>query len=600
MKPQVCVLFPGLLLLLLAAGSKATIQGGPGACRCSTCKSKYGDHDNTKLDKSLTDEQRRAKCAELCAKASGCTGYELSLVASKNANCEVHTSPISHAVTSKEHIECWPASGNNVPLGGPSSFVPSSSAGSYVTYQVSTPYLDWQKPFESNCFDNVVFDDIDHWDFVLFARTASGCPITQAPLAERTCWDAANTYLPITVDVKAVMVAKSEPFSGWNAWEQNGWANPSHGGETMVIDVADKLYKEGKGFIAIDPKNVPADEPGVSYHDGKMYVRYQLKKQAAQLDQLTQLQICVRQWVGLTPHMSCLGPVTLHSDTVSTALPMEVGKVTMHTRKFTTIETKKTFTSPVVFMGIPPMMNGRGHHEVVVRIKDVTPNSFQADFDEPVPCRDQWHRATPMPWMVIEAGVHTVATDRGSITVAAGTAVVTDNKQWFDITFPPEAAFVERPIILLQTKDTNRMFVKQRVQNLTNTGFQVALETQVLGWVAFSGAVNSVLYAPFGQAILRGGITPKAVTEQHYRIDFGTTIKDGYVFGNIASYWGDNASQLRLHEQTDDYAKVIIQEETCTPLSLLCHPVPSGGTSPPYQFKCCSLTDPNACTIATN
>ncbi|CEM11734.1 unnamed protein product [Vitrella brassicaformis CCMP3155] len=267
-------------------------------------------------------------------------------------------------------------------------------------------------------------------------------------------------------------------------------------------------------------------------------------------------------------------------------LPLEVGSVENDNTEWVSVKTG-SFSKPVVIGGVPDM---RGSDEAIVRIRNVQPGSFELRLDEPVPCRDQWHVRTPIDWLVVEAGVHTLDTTLPcGVKMAAGTVSVAGNKKFVEVPFPPDAQFMEVPILLVQvqTYSTGRVFVKQRVKDLSPTAFKIALETQgsdlkdpknpanfgeeVVGWVAFSHPHNSELDSKPVGATMNGGITPAALTEKPYTIDFGSSIPGAHFFASIVTYNGHHAAQLRVDERGDDGAQIFIQEETCTPLDMV-HP----------------------------
>ncbi|CEM08820.1 unnamed protein product [Vitrella brassicaformis CCMP3155] len=263
-------------------------------------------------------------------------------------------------------------------------------------------------------------------------------------------------------------------------------------------------------------------------------------------------------------------------------LPIELGRVDNDVKAWIPVQTKSSFVMPVVIGGVPDM---RGRQEAVVRIRNVQPGSFELRLDEPAPCRDQWHLRTPIDWMVVESGVHKlVTTIPQGLTVAAGTVSVPGNKQFVPVPFPPEATFTSTPVLLVQvqTYASGRVFLKQRVKDLSPAGFKVALETQgrqlrdpknpsdfeaeVLGYVAFSQPVQSILTTPTVSVSINGGITPTQLTEKTHRIDFAFSIPNAHFFANIATFNGGDVGQLRVQKRGDTFAEIFIQEEKCSPL----------------------------------
>ncbi|CEM19397.1 unnamed protein product [Vitrella brassicaformis CCMP3155] len=225
--------------------------------------------------------------------------------------------------------------------------------------------------------------------------------------------------------------------------------------------------------------------------------------------------------------------------------------------------------NPVVIAGMPTAW---GEPEVVVRISEVTPESFLVHLEESS-CLDQWHDWENVDIMVLEAGN---GRDLNGIQYWAGKTFIPGDQQWHHIHFPD---MLDQPkvFVQVQTMASDRMFVKARVRNVTELGFEVALETEGIdlvnedepdtfmgedvGWVAFVGSEGSWIDG----AKVRVGETHDVGSHWH---SISTHEFTGWpwVFGSITSFDSKQAAHLRKDGMSMDsqHFSVKVQNESCT------------------------------------
>jgi serralysin len=138
----------------------------------------------------------------------------------------------------------------------------------------------------------------------------------------------------------------------------------------------------------------------------------------------------------------------------------EVGQVTNLTDTPQTVSLERTYQNPVVFA---QPLSSNGSDTAVVRITDVSANSFTFYVQE-APDRDGVHgNAETVSYMVLEAGQWSLADGRrldvGSFTIAATVGKSVSSPSWHGVVF--SEPFPQTPVVLSQIQtDNDAAFVK--------------------------------------------------------------------------------------------------------------------------------------------
>ncbi len=134
-----------------------------------------------------------------------------------------------------------------------------------------------------------------------------------------------------------------------------------------------------------------------------------------------------------------------------------------------TVNLSNTYTDPVVLAG-PATYDGG--HPGVVRVRNVTPTSFQVRFQE-WDCLDGWHCLEQLHWMVLERGVW----DRPGGEVWIADEFLMSNANVRSPSWVPLSQTVS-PFVVLATQQTANGWsaVTERVSGIQEAGFNVALQ----------------------------------------------------------------------------------------------------------------------------
>ncbi len=240
----------------------------------------------------------------------------------------------------------------------------------------------------------------------------------------------------------------------------------------------------------------------------------------------------------------------------------ETGKLTAVTDQWQTVTLNLTYVNPVVIAGPSSHV---GLDRVVVRVRNVTSNSFEIRVDE-WDYQDEGHAALErVHYMVIEAGTHRLPD--GTVITAGNRAV---NSQWTTV----ESGNAGGIVLTTVVTDLDTSTVTTRVRNVGAT-FQVRLQEEeaadgvhnheTVSWVQFgvgSGTVSGLQYV--------ANQTFAAVTENNFTIEFGTDFGTAPVFlaGMQTNFGGDPAT-VRRSTLNGTQATVFIEEEMSADMEIV-------------------------------
>ena len=229
------------------------------------------------------------------------------------------------------------------------------------------------------------------------------------------------------------------------------------------------------------------------------------------------------------------------------------------THVWKTINLPVSFTNPVVIAGGSTRDGG---HQGIVRVQNVTSNSFQIRFQE-WDYRDGRHTTENMGYLVVEAGTHTL-TD--GTQLVAGTTTLT-NESTRTISFGD--SFSGTPLVLAQTMTNNDgAAVVERVRAITNSNFKIQFNeeevadgvhaTETVGYIAIDQGT-----AVSGDTTLNAVTTGNTVTHQTSTVSFGDIggATAPVILSDMQTRDGGDAASLRHRSQTSTSVTVWVEEE---------------------------------------
>ncbi len=229
------------------------------------------------------------------------------------------------------------------------------------------------------------------------------------------------------------------------------------------------------------------------------------------------------------------------------------------THEWTTVNLPFSFNNPVVVAGGSTRDGG---HQGVVRVQNVTSDSFEIRFQE-WDYRDGRHTTENIGYLVVEAGTHTL-TD--GTQLVAGTTTLT-NESFKTLSF--ETSFSATPLVIAHTMTNNDpSAVVERVRNINNSTFQMQFNeeevadgvhaTETVGYIAIDqGSATS------GDTVLNAVTTGNSVTHKDTTVDFGDIggSDSPVILSDMQTRDGGDAATLRHRSQTSTSVTVWVEEE---------------------------------------
>ncbi len=226
-----------------------------------------------------------------------------------------------------------------------------------------------------------------------------------------------------------------------------------------------------------------------------------------------------------------------------------------------TVSLSRTYQNPVVVAGAPTYNGG---NQTTVRIQNVSANSFEIRIDE-WECLDEWHVFETIPYMVVEAGTHTLT--NGKLLQAGNIAAV--NNSWTTQAFPNP--FSEEPIVLAQcTSENEAEAVNVRIDqnNTRTTQLRLRLKerdkasgghaNETLSWIALEPGISTETMK------FEAGNTGRSVKHNWYDLGFSQNYGSNRIFlAEIGSNFGGDACALRYRNLSGTQAQVFVEEEKC-------------------------------------
>ena len=229
------------------------------------------------------------------------------------------------------------------------------------------------------------------------------------------------------------------------------------------------------------------------------------------------------------------------------------------THVWKTVNLPLTFNNPVVVAGGSTRDGG---HQGVVRVRNVTSDSFEIRFQE-WDYRDGKHTTENIGYLVVEAGTHTL-TD--GTQLVAGTTTLT-NESSRTISF--ETSFVANPLVIAQAMTNNDpAAVVERIRNINSSTFQMQFnEEEVADGVHATETVGYIAIdqgnATSGDTVLNAVNTGNSVTQANTTVNFGDIggSSSPVILSDMQTRDGGDAATLRHRSQTSTSVTVWVEEE---------------------------------------
>ncbi|MCA9213388.1 MAG: cadherin repeat domain-containing protein, partial [Planctomycetales bacterium] len=235
----------------------------------------------------------------------------------------------------------------------------------------------------------------------------------------------------------------------------------------------------------------------------------------------------------------------------------EVGRVSMRQQSKThwqTVRLNRTYQNPVVILG---PLSATNRTPAVVRVSNVTSNSFRWQIDE-WDYLDGPHSLEAVSYMVVEAGTHTLS---DGTKLIAGTTTATHASTNVALT-----GLTGTPVVLSTVTTVNGgAAVTTRLTNVNSNGFSVRVQEEE-GGDGFH-ARESIAYVAIEQGSgfnsgkqFESGTT--AATHANKQITFGSTFSAApSVFANIQTTSGADTSSTRFYGLSGSSVYVYVAEE---------------------------------------
>ena len=248
-----------------------------------------------------------------------------------------------------------------------------------------------------------------------------------------------------------------------------------------------------------------------------------------------------------------VNPVSTVSDIGYSGIAIDV----RHTWR--TINLPVSFNNPVVVAGGSTRDGG---HQGVVRVRNVTSNSFQIRFQE-WDYLDGSHTTENIGYLVLEAGTHTL-TD--GTQIVAGSTTLT-NEGFRTVNFP--SSFSSTPLVIGQiATDNDSAAVVERIRNVNSNSFQVQMQeeeaadgihsSETFGYIAIDKGT-----AQSDSTSLNAVTTGNTVTHRNTTVNFGSIggASTPVILTDMQTRDGGDAANLRIRSQTSTSVTLFVEEE---------------------------------------
>ena len=223
-----------------------------------------------------------------------------------------------------------------------------------------------------------------------------------------------------------------------------------------------------------------------------------------------------------------------------------------------TVNLAHSFTNPIVVMG-PPNLGGAD--PVVLRVRNVTSNSFQYQLDEWDYLAPGTHWYDTMTYLVIEAGTHTI----GGKKVEAGSIGLV-NHNFTTKSFAQ--SYPSAPVVITQCVTANDgAAVTPRLKNVSSSSFQVRVQEEEAADDAHGNEMIHYLVwekgsGSEGGTAFKAATTGSLVNHTFRQVNFGASFSNPLFLAEMLTYDGAETAALRYQNLNATGVQLQSQEET--------------------------------------
>ena len=237
-----------------------------------------------------------------------------------------------------------------------------------------------------------------------------------------------------------------------------------------------------------------------------------------------------------------------------------------------TVNLAHSFTNPIVVMG-PPDLGGAD--PVVLRVRNVTSNSFQYQLDEWDYLAPGAHAYDTMTYLVIEAGTHTI----GGKKVEAG-SIGSVNQNFTTKSFAQ--SYPSAPVVITQCVTANDgAAVTTRLKNVSSSSFQVRVqEEEAADDVHGNETIHYLVWqkgtGSEGGTAFKAATTGSLVDHTFQQVNFGASFSNPLFLAEMLTYNGVDTAALRYQNLNANGVQLQSQEEISSD-SEVTHPAENVG-----------------------
>lgn len=217
-----------------------------------------------------------------------------------------------------------------------------------------------------------------------------------------------------------------------------------------------------------------------------------------------------------------------------------------------TVNFSTTLDDPVIVL----TATNDGGHQFVLRVTEVTDNSFTFIMEE-WEYLDGAHPATEtINWIAVNEGVHTLPDGR---VIEAGTASATHNSGSATL----NGDFNDTPVVLTSVMSENdTTTVDSDPLNITTSGFDLRLqEEEAQDGTHAAETVGYIAIEPGGDADSGTAAAVGGVNHTVHTIGLGDTFNNAVVVGETQTINGPNPATVVIDAQDNDSVDLFVEEE---------------------------------------
>ena len=326
---------------------------------------------------------------------------------------------------------------------------------------------------------------------------------------------------------------------------------------TSDLDFAKVLTEQVSYFLATSLHQAETLEDSSKYEAAQSFAN-QLFAKYSDLEQVKSRQ---------STNPSCLISVKGIGENVKaliTSRPAYVGEYQSIKvdHRWQTVALQQTYLDPIVLASDPGL---RGKQSATVRLKNISPTSFQIRLDE-ISSRKQRHRPELVSFLVVESGDWQLP---DGTRLSAGKFKTKDsfNNKREDQYFA--APFLQSPTLLTQIQSNRDSgWLNTRTRKINRSGFQLSVQQEEalndnshrpesVGWLAIDPGTSSTGLAP-----MQASTSALTATDQPSSFHFEAPFAESpALIAKLSSFRGKNPSNIRITDRNNHAFTALVKEE---------------------------------------